>query len=365
MSESEDFEKTRRGARLPEVTRILITGANGFVGRHLIAHLLENTQEAMRYGFAPSAQWQEHPVKIVAAVQVAHVAEMRREYPEPFCDIGWLGGAAGGQIEVAGMELNDAAGMEALIAAHQPQQIYHLAARSSGADVDRDAIFAANVQGTRALLEAASRLKPFPRVLLASTGYVYGNTDPARPARETDPIGPLWKFGIYADSKIEMENAAKAYRGLTLVARAFAHTGPGQAPAFAAPAFARQIARIERGLEPPELRVGNLDALRDMMDVRDVVRAYVLLMNSALPPGTTVNVSTGKPVGMRQIVERLCALSDVAPEIVVDPERLRPLDIACSTGSYARLNAATGWKPQYTLDTTLTDMLNFWRNMCD
>ncbi len=146
----------------------------------------------------------------------------------------------------------------------------------------------------RALLEAASLLKPFPRVLLASTGYVYGNTERERPAQETDPIGPLWKYGAYADSKMEMENVAKAYRGLAVTARAFAHTGPGQTAAFAVPAFARQIARMERGLEPPELRVGNLDALRDLMDVRDVVRAYALLMNSDTPSGAAFNVSTGQ-----------------------------------------------------------------------
>ena len=347
-------------------TRVLITGANGFVGRHLIAHLLEKQQAVLELGLDPSFEWEERPLKIIAAVHVDHVTDMQREYPDPFCGgAGWVGGTVGGRVEIAGMELSDAASLERLIADHQPQQVYHLAARSSGADVNRDAIFAANVQGTRALLEAASRLKPFPRVLLASTGYVYGNTESERPARETDPIGPLWKFGSYADSKIEMENVAKAYRGLAITARAFAHTGPGQTSAFAVSAFARQIARMERKLEPLELRVGNLDAFRDLMDARDVVRAYALLMNSAASPGTTFNVATGQPVQMRRVAERLCSLSEVEPEIVVDPARLRPLDIACSTGASSKLQAVTGWQPQITLDATLRDMLDFWRNVYD
>ena len=248
MNES-DRQETNQQLSAASETRVLITGANGFVGRHLIAHLLRLQDVNLP------------PVRIIAAVHVDDVERMRQEPESSFDSAGWIGGSVAGRVEIVGMELSDVGSLEALIAEHQPQQVYHLAARSSGADGDRDAIFAANVQGTRVLLEAASQLKPFPRVLLASTGYVYGNTERERPARETDPVGPLWKFGAYADSKIEMENVAKAYRGLAITARAFAHTGPGQAAAFAVPAFARQLARMERGMEPPELRVGNLGRL--------------------------------------------------------------------------------------------------------
>src|SRR5207302_276379 len=126
-----------------------------------------------------------------------------------------------------------------------PTQIVNLAGRASGADSDRESLRAVNVAGVRNLLEAASTLSPFPRVLLVSTGYVYGNTDSERPAREEDPIGPLWRYGPYTDSKIEMESVARSYCGFMLTARAFAHTGPGQAPNFAIPSFARQLAKIE------------------------------------------------------------------------------------------------------------------------
>lgn len=352
MNESDRPVTNQQGASA-SAARVLITGANGFVGRHLIAHLLEPQAKAIS------------SVNIIAAVHVNDVARMRQEPEADFDSSGWAGGTVGGLVEIVGMELGEAASLDALIAQYQPRQVYHLAARASGADADRDAVFAANVQGTRDLLEAASRLQPFPRILLASTGYVYGNTDAQRPARETDPIGPLWKYGAYADSKIEMENVAKAYRALAITARAFAHTGPGQTAAFAVPAFARQIARMERGTDPLELRVGNLDAYRDLMDVRDVVRAYVGLMNSDAPPGTAFNIATGQPVQMRRIVERLCELSEAKPRIVVDPARLRPLDIACSTGDPSKLQNAVGWKPRYTLDDTLRDLLNFWRDIED
>lgn len=353
----------------PNRARVLITGANGFVGRHLIAHLLGESYATP--GSEPNAPHSKGKpptsasnAKIYAACLPAHVAEAGREPGASFDAAGWIGGSANGRVDVVGLELDEAEGLKKLVRDIGPTHIYHLAARSSGADADREAVFQANVAGTRNLLEAASELRPFPRVLLASTGYVYGNTDAARPAREDDPIGPLWRYGAYADSKIEMETVARAYRGFAVVARAFAHTGPGQLPQFAVPAFAHQIARMEKGLEPPVLRVGNLDAWRDLLDARDVVRAYARLMNRHTWDGIAgepFNVATGMPVQIRDVVARLCALSTIQPEIFVDPARLRPLDIACSTGDPARLRAAAQWQPAYALDDTLRDMLDYLR----
>lgn len=365
---------------MKQETRILITGANGFVGRHLIAHLLE-TEHALvsetNIDTAASGDRQQlisqtgsgstaakcDSLRIFAGVRAADLIQSG-ETPAITDRAGWTGGAAQGHVEIIQIELEDSNGLTQQIARIQPHHIYHLAARSSGADADREAVYAANVSGTRNLLEAASQSAEFPRVLLASTGYVYGNTDPLRPAREEDPIGPLWKYGAYTDSKIEMETVARSYRAFAVCARAFAHTGPGQAPTFAVPGFARQIARMERGQETCQLRVGNLNALRDMLDVRDVVRAYVALMNSAdwrNIAGNAINVSTGRPVQMRYVVQRLCALSQVSPEIFIDPVRLRPLDIASSTGDPLRLNVLTNWKPEILLDTTLRDLLAYWR----
>ncbi|HLK59636.1 MAG TPA: sigma-70 family RNA polymerase sigma factor [Chthonomonadaceae bacterium] len=441
-----------------ETSRILITGANGFVGRHLIAHLLDVVPDAWIYaavhpetvrdsskqaddhldfdalilkyekkifnviyrflndheeatdltqetfiaafrhydrfrGETKAFPWlyqiartlcihrfrrrrqqptpqsngqedTEQRAKIIASVQAAHSAGAKNETGSSPDTPDWNDATAKGRVEEVKLDIEDTRMTAELVEFIRPHQIYHLAARASGADTDRNAVFAVNVEGTRHLLDAAANLNPFPRVLLAGTGYVYGNTDPARPAREEDPVGPLWRFGAYTDSKIEMESVAKGYRALAIIARAFSHTGPGQMPTYALPAFARQIARIERGLEPPAIRVGNLEAQRDLLDVRDVVRAYSALMQQGTP-GEVYNVATGQPHRMRDTLDMLRALSSTPTEVEVDPERLRPADIACSTGDTLKMWGTTGWKPRIPLETTLRDTLDYWREQTE
>ncbi|HEY3414034.1 MAG TPA: NAD-dependent epimerase/dehydratase family protein [Armatimonadota bacterium] len=232
--------------------------------------------------------------------------------------------------------------------------IVHLAAISSGA-AGAEA-WQANVDGTRNVLRAAEGR----RVLLASTGYVYGRTSPERPAVESDPLDPI---GDYAASKAAMERMANTEfaDADVVIARSFNHTGPGQGPGFVAPAFAQQIAEIEAGKREPVLRVGNLDALREMMDVRDVVRAYMAL--ALLPPeaGRVFNVSSGWPCTVRRILDLLLGFSTAEIRVETDPERLRPSDNPCSTGDSSRLRAATGWRPGIPLERTLEDTLNWWR----
>jgi len=320
--------------------RVLITGANGFVGRHLIAHLLARANE---------------DYSVTAAVRPEELEHLCIQSPWA----GWTG-CADSRINVVPFELCNAAQVGAAVRAAEPDWIVHLAARSSGAAADREAVMAVNVDGTRNVLEAASDIRPYPRTLIISTGYVYGSTDPARPAREDDPIGPLWRFGPYADSKIEMESVARAYRAFAIIARPFAHTGPGQPPAFAVPAFARQLARIEAGLQPPVLRVGNLAAKRDMLDARDVVRAYERILHLG-EPGDTYNVARGAPAAVGDVLDELRSLCHVETEVQVDPERLRPADIACSSGDPLKLWTATGWSPRIAPGETLRDTLDYWR----
>lgn len=317
---------------------VLITGAGGFAGRHLLRHLLA----------------QSEPMEVVATVTPGGATDLDISAFLP------ADRACPATVTVRELDIRDALAVAQTLIDTQPDQIYHLAARASGAETDREAIFAVNVEGTRNVLEAAARLSPFPRVLVVSTGYVYGETDPQRPARETDPIGPLWKYGPYTDSKIEMESVARSYRGFTLIVRPFAHTGPEQQSRFAIPSFARQLARIERGLDPPEIPVGNLDVQRDLLDVRDVVRAYQLLMRHG-SPGEIYNVALGRPTRMAEALDCLRALCDLPTRVRVDAERLRPADILCSTGDAFALRARTGWQPRYTLQDTLRDTLNYWR----
>ena len=349
--------------------RILITGAGGFVGRHLVVHLLDRARSPENQLGAPEARANEPganehaeggagaDVRIIATVDAAHGETPFRSRGAA---MSWMPDALRDRVTVYPLDIRDAAATASLMALVRPHQIYHLAARSSGGDQDRAGVFAVNVAGTENLLMAAAMVSPLPRMLLVSTGYVYGDTDPLRPAREDDPLAPMGRYGAYTDSKIEMERTAQAYSSFTLVARAFGHTGPWQAPVFALPSFARQLARIEAELEPPELLVGNLDVYRDLLDVRDVVRAYCLLMAQGAP-GTTVNVAAGKPLSMRVILDRLCALASVPVTVTTDPQRYRKADIACSAGDPSMLQALTGWRPHYPLEATLAVTLDYWR----
>ena len=321
--------------------RILITGANGFVGRHLVTHLLSDEGFADATIFAATHSMKGDPLP---CPQIA----------------GWDGLSVPGKIETLSLDLSDANGIQREMARIKPSHLVHLAARSSGADKDRDSVFEVNVAGTRRLLDAAAELSPFPRALIISTGYVYGDTDPVRPAREEDPIGPLWKYGAYTDSKIEMEAVVRNYPAFAMSTRSFAHTGPGHRTSFALPSFAQQLAKIERGELPPILKVGNLDAKRDMLDVRDVVRAYTLLLKLGRP-GQTYNIATGKPHSMREMLNLLRAECTVSTEIEIDPDRLRPADLACSTGNPQTLYLQTEWRPEYNLSTTLRDLLAYFR----
>ncbi len=324
-----------------EARRVFVTGANGFVGRHFIQHLLQS------FG---------SEVSVFAAIRPEEATE-----PGFAPDMAGWSGRESPNVSIVPFDLEDSAQVTSAIVRAEPDWILHLAARSSGADTNREAITAVNVEGTRNVLEAAAALPRFPRALVVSSGYVYGSTDPARPAREEDPIGPLWRLGPYTDSKIEMESVARNYRGFTLIARPFSHTGPGQAANFAVPAFARQLARIEAGLEPPLLKVGNLSARRDLLDVRDVVRAYSRLLTEG-DPGDVYNVATGVPVVIGDVLDTLRAHCHVPTEIEIDPARLRPADIACSSGDPLSLWTKTNWTARIPLDETLRDVLDYWRS---
>ena len=303
--------------------RILITGATGFVGTHLIRHL-RRAEPAARitgtvHGHAPPED--EDSVRYVP------------------CDVAANGGAD----------------IRALLREETPDHLYHLAGAASGAGQDREAIHRANVEGTRTVMAAAAEEMPLGRVLFVSTGYVYGDCDPDRPAGEGDVLRPA---GAYAESKRDAEPIARAAGAI--IVRAFNHTGPGQTTAFAVPAFAAQIAAIERGARPPELRVGNLEAQRDFLDVRDVVRAYHGLMTRGAA-GAVYNVCRGEAVSMQFLLDQLLALGTVPITVSRDPQRMRPADIAASVGDSSRLREATGWQPEIALSQTLRDTLDWWR----
>jgi len=303
---------------------ILVTGATGFAGGHLIRHLAS-------------------PGRVVAWGRAAPAPDLE------------------GLASWARMDLLDRDTVRSAIADIRPAAVYHLAGAAHQAESWRDTTtpLEGNALATAHLLDAVRRARLACRVLVTGSAAVYAPSD--------DPIaedGPLAPASPYALSKLAQERiAARAFAGdglATIIARPFNHTGPGQSAAFAAPAFARQIALIERGRLEPVLRVGNLDARRDLSDVRDVVRAYVLLMDRATP-GAIYNVGSGTGRTIRSVLDALVSRSRVPVRVEPGPERLRPSDVPSLVADTTRVREATGWKPEIPFERTLDDLLQYWR----
>ena len=219
-----------------------------------------------------------------------------------------------------------------------------------------------NVLGIVHLLDAARRLSLRPAVLVVGSAEEYGPVGPEEiPIREDAPLRPA---SPYAVSKVAQGALARLYGpagGMRIVlTRTFHHTGPGRGEAFAESSFARQIAEIEEGHRPPVLEVGNLEAVRDFTDVRDVVRAYWMLLDKG-EAGEAFNVCSGRGRRIRDLLDVLVAASSARVEVRVDPERLRPSDVPVQVGDPSRLRAATGWEPRIPLEHTLSDLLDDWR----
>jgi GDP-4-dehydro-6-deoxy-D-mannose reductase len=305
--------------------RVLVTGATGFAGRHLLRELQAATPGIRLFGLGRCLP------PVPAPADVTFLA----------ADIGSPGAVAAAVREAA------------------PDQVYHLAGYASGAGGDPEGIFAANVRGTENLLNALEARSEPAALLLASTGYVYGPCSEVRPAVEEDSVAPR---GAYAESKAAMEERLRARPAgcvRVVVARAFNHTGPGQSDAYAVPAFARQLAEIAAGRREPVLRVGNLESRRDFADVRDVVRAYRLIM-AAGRHGECFNVCTGRAVSLREILETLQAIAGTAFSTHIDGNRQRASDVPVNVGSPRKLEARAGWRREYNLAATLADVLADW-----
>ncbi len=259
------------------------------------------------------------------------------------------------------VDVCDAAAVDASIAAARPDAVVHLAASASVADsfTDPAATARVNYLGTLHVLRAIARRAPKARVLLVSSGEIYGG------AADPDPIGedaPLAPGSPYARAKAAADRlgAAFASDGLDVVrARPWNHTGPGQSDAYVASSFAHQLAEMALGRREPVLRVGNLEAVRDFLDVADVVDAYALLLDRSVP-AAAYNVATGLPTKMARLLELLAAHAGLQPAIEVDPARVRA--DRPSVGDAAKLREATGWSPQIPLEDTLARLFDAWRD---
>lgn len=295
--------------------KALVTGSSGFVGRHLVEHLTSAGDEVI-----------------------------------------------GSDRETDGVDITVADQVQDMLEQVRPDVIYHLAgwADVGGSWQAPVAAFRANAEGTLNILGAAAATG-VKRVLAVSSADVYGIVTPDElPLTEDSPLRPA---SPYAASKVAADYLglqAWLGRGLPVMrVRAFNHLGPGQTDKFVAPALASRVARAERdGGEV--ITVGDLSARRDFTDVRDVVRAYRLLMERG-EPGEVYNVCSGVDLAVQDIADRLVARSRVPLRLEVDQALLRPVELPVLRGSHDRLTDATGWEPEISIDQTLTDLLEDWR----
>jgi GDP-4-dehydro-6-deoxy-D-mannose reductase len=314
------------------IQQVLITGASGFVGRKLQAALRERLPEA---GLTITGR-HEHDV------------------PD-------------GDVHFVELDVTDRQAVNDLIRATRPTAIVHLAAVSAvqEARLDPQRAWMVNAGGTLNLAQAVLQHAPRARFLFISTSEIYGGTfkTAGAPLNERAVLDPA---NAYAASKAaaDLLIGQMARDGLQAIRlRPFNHTGPGQGEQFVIPAFCAQIARIEKGLQPPVIKVGNLDAQRDFLDVRDVVDAYLAaLMLQPFEPGLILNLASGSARRIGDILNELLALATVDIRVEPDPERMRPNDTPFAIGDSALALQILGWQPRIPWQDTLRGVLEDWRS---
>ena len=310
----------------------LITGAGGFVGGHLCTYLLEHTDWYLTGTVYP------HPV------------ERQPEAP---------------RLRLRFADLRDPEAVQALVAEVEPDYIFHLAAQAfvPTSFADPWDTLENNIRAQLNLLESMRRSGRQTTMLVVGSNEEYGAPRPNElPFTEESPLRPA---NPYAVSKVTQDFLGLQYYlayNLPIVrVRPFNHTGPGQSPRFVIPAFASQIARIEAGVQPPVVKVGNLAAARDFTDVRDIVRAYHLAVTEGLP-GDVYNLASGQARSIQEILNNLLAYAQVPIRVEVDPQRYRPVDVPVAYGSAEKFHQVTGWSLQIPFEQTLQDVLEYWRH---
>jgi GDP-4-dehydro-6-deoxy-D-mannose reductase len=261
------------------------------------------------------------------------------------------------------VDISDGRALIDAIAAAAPDAVYHLAALANVSESWQDPVrtFEVNATGTLHVLEAARRVEPKPRVLLVCSAEVYGRVEPDQlPITEETPLRPVTP---YAASKVAAEFLglqATLGHGLAVVrVRAFNHIGPSQSGTFVVADLARRIAEAERD-GATVLRVGNQSPRRDFTDVRDVVRAYRMLVEGGTP-GEVYNVCSGQAIAVEELARRLLTLAGVDLTLETDPALVRPVDVPVLMGDPTRIRQAVGWEPRIPLDDTLCEVLAEWR----
>ena len=310
----------------------LIIGGAGFVGGYLIDHLTKNLK------------WDVHVTKLDTET-----------IDKKYC-------------EVCNLDILNFLELKKLIKEINPDCIFHLAAQSSvsvswekpNLTVD------VNINGCINLLEAVRSLNINPKILLVGSAEEYGKiTDDINIVKESHSINPS---NIYAATKACQNMIGKIYSDAydmdIVMARSFNHFGPKQAPIFVVSDFCKQVAEIEKNLKDPVIRVGNLSVFRDFTDVRDIVRAYSLLIQKGIK-GETYNVGSGKAIKIKDILNIILEESGCKINIERDQDRFRPVDVPVIKADISKIVNTTGWSLQIDIRTTVKDTLNYWRNIIE
>jgi GDP-4-dehydro-6-deoxy-D-mannose reductase len=316
-----------------KTTSTLVTGFDGFVGPYLAQYLLSKDRKVFGTIYSRK-KWDPQTPSFISD------KTMKKTIALP-------------------LDLENYKKVRDLIQTVKPDEIYHLAGISHVPTSwsNPRSTFSINVMGTVNLLEAIRELGKDTRILIVSSAEVYGTPrEGDLPTKETSPFRPE---NPYAASKAAIDLLARQwsdYPRLHIVrVRPFSHTGPGQTPDFACPAFARQAAAIALGIAPPLIKVGNLSVKRDFTDVRDVVKAYFLALQKGLN-GEAYNVCSGKSRLFDSVLKTLKSFCDKKISVEIDPERFRPSDVPETRGSFAKLARITGWRPEIPFRQTLYDL---------
>jgi GDP-4-dehydro-6-deoxy-D-mannose reductase len=313
--------------------RTLITGATGFVGSHLVECLRQAGEDDL-HGLSRQADWPagaEH----LAGQAVLHVADLTRPHE-----------------------------VEDVLRSIRPERVFHLAgyANTGRSFHEPELAWADNWQATFHLYQALARLGLGARTLFVSSGLVYGNPPGADHLfAETDPLYPASPYAASKAAADLLSYQVTCHPGLDVVRiRCFNQIGPRQSPDYATANFARQIAAIERGRQPPLLECGDLSAQRDLTDVRDMVRAFVVLMEAG-KTGEVYNAGSGTAHSMQAILDRMLALTGAPIEVRQRLDPQRRVEASVTRADNRRLRETTGWTPEFSLDRSLADLLDYWR----
>ena len=312
--------------------KALITGIAGFAGSHLAELLLSDGVEV--FGIKRVRSRTEN---------IDHIID---------------------QIKLFDCDLMDTISIRRVLREVKPDYIFHLAAQAFVRSSWDDPIYTmrCNVEGQMNLFNALVDLNMNPVIQIAGSSEEYGAVEPDDiPIKETCPLRPL---SPYAVSKVTQDLMGYQYwksYGLNVIrTRAFNHSGKRRGKIYATSTFANQIAMIEKGKQPPVIKHGNLDAIRDLTDVRDTVRGYYMLVQKG-KPGAVYNICSGNDWTMQKVLNYLVSLSNVKVKMEIDLERLRPSDLPVLIGDNSKIVNAIGWSPTISMETMLGDLLEYWR----